>query len=60
MFHAYTASKVKHHPNIILRRFGNILLPESFIGLSNLSECHLTLLLKFFGVYTFPHFWVYP
>ena len=28
----------------------SILLPKSFLGLSNLSECHLTLLLKFYGV----------
>ena len=31
-----------------------ILLPKSFLGLSNLSECHWTLLIKFYGVLYTP------
>ena len=67
----YTASNVKHHLNIFQRQFSytiyfertincNILLPKYFFCLSNLSECHLTILLKFYGVlYTPTSFWGY-
>ena len=30
------------------------MLPKSFLGLSNLSECHLAFLLKFYGVLYTP------
>ena len=50
-FHLRFSSKTK-------QSFCNILSSKSCFGLSNLSECHLTLLLKFYGVlYTQPLIW---
>ena len=61
----YTPSKVKRHLNIFQWQFScmvffreqyicKLLLPRPFLRLSNLSECHLILLQKFYGVLYTP------